>query len=105
MRDLFSVIADNAQNMSPTGVKTTVVGASVSVISGIGLTPIELQAIGVISGAIGVLGGLIITATSAYFKHKLERTKVEQEHILNVEKALKEGEWDGKERRKVDRHT
>lgn len=73
------------------GTKMTYAGSATAVISGIALNNVEVQLIGVMIGAVVGIIGLLIQGTSKYAEHK-----------LNVQKALKSGQWDGKERRGAD---
>lgn len=74
------------------GKSLTASGSLISVGTGVAFTEIELKAIGVFSGiVIGVIG-LMITY---YFQHK--------NYKLNEQKALKSGDWDGIERRLDER--
>lgn len=70
------------------GAKMTYAGSATAVISGIALNNVEVQLIGVMIGAVVGIIGLLIQGTSKYAEHK-----------LNVQKALQNGEWDGKKRR------
>ena len=80
-------LAEHASTTALTVGKGMVAGGAIASV-GFGFTELELKAIGVFSGIIIGLIGLIITF---YFQQKTYK--------LNEQKALQTGEWDGTERR------
>jgi len=71
-------LTQNAVEMGSIGVKTIGAGAVTAIIFGAPFNQAEIQFIGVIVAAIGVVGGLIITAVAKYFEHQLNVRKLEQ---------------------------
>ena len=81
-------ITQHSVEIASTGSKATVTGAATAVISGVTLNQVEVQLIGVAIGAIVGVIGLIIQSVAKYYERK-DRIQI----------ALKNGNWDGKERR------
>lgn len=70
------------------GTKMAYGGGATAALAGFVLNNVEVQLIGVAIGAVVGVIGLCIQGVSKYAEHK-----------LNVQKALQNGEWDGKKRR------
>jgi len=70
------------------GVAMTVGGSATAVIFGYSFTQVELQAVGILVGALVGIMGVIITAIAKYYERK-----------DRLQSMLKTGDWDGIERR------